>query len=133
MKAAVLGLMLAGCWWLWTKREAARPLVDYYVVWEAAGYREPEPLPRLKGTVTRAVSETSLYVRDDRGRVWAVGLTGFFGVDPVTREPRLRRFAAETRTNLNALAGHRSSSPSPRPMPTAPYWATSTWAPTSSV
>jgi len=105
MKAAVLGLMLAGCWWLWTKREVARPLVDYYEVWEAAGYREPEPLPRLKGTVTRAVSDTSLYLRDDRGRVWAVGLTGFFGVDPATRDPRLRRLAAESRTNLNALAG----------------------------
>lgn len=105
MKAAVLGLMLAACWWLWTKREAARPLVDYYQVWEAAGYREPEPLPRLKGTVTRAVSDTSLYLRDDRGRVWAVGLTGFFGVDPATRDPRLRRLAAESRTNLNALAG----------------------------
>ncbi len=105
MKAAVIGLMLAACWWLWTKRETARPLVDYYQVWEAEGYREPEPLPRLKGTVTRAVSDTSLYLRDDRGRVWAVGLTGFFGVDPATRDPRLRRLAAESRTNLNALAG----------------------------
>ncbi len=105
MKAAVLGLLFAACWWLWTKREAARPLVDYYQVWEAAGYREPEPLPRLKGTVTRAVSDTSLYLRDDRGRVWAVGLTGFFGVDPATRDPLLRRLAAESRTNLHALAG----------------------------
>ncbi len=105
MKAAVLGLMLMAAWWLWSRREAARPLVDYYQVWEAAGYREPEPLPRLKGTVTRAVSDTSLYLRDDRGRVWAVGLTGFFGVDAATREPVLRRLAAESRTNLHALAG----------------------------
>lgn len=105
MKAAVLGLMLMAAWWLWSRREAARPLVDYYQVWEAAGYREPEPLPRLKGTVTRAVSDTSVYLRDDRGRVWAVGLTGFFGVDAATREPLLRRLAAESRTNLQALAG----------------------------
>jgi hypothetical protein len=105
MKATVVALLLAGAWWLWSRREAARPLVDYYQVWEAAGYREPEPLPRLKGTVTRAVSDTSLYLRDDRGRVWAVGLTGFFGVDATTREPVLRRLAAESRTNLQALAG----------------------------
>lgn len=105
MKATVVALLLAGAWWLWSRREAARPLVDYYQVWEAAGYREPEPLPRLKGTVTRAVSDTSLYLRDDRGRVWAVGLTGFFGVDAATREPVLRRLAAESRTNLQALAG----------------------------
>jgi endonuclease YncB( thermonuclease family) len=105
MKATVVALLLAGAWWLWSRREAARPLVDYYQVWEAAGYREPEPLPRLKGTVTRAVSDTSLYLRDDRGRVWAVGLTGFFGVDAATREPVLRRLAAESRTNLHALAG----------------------------
>jgi endonuclease YncB( thermonuclease family) len=105
MKATVVALLLAAAWWLWSRREAARPLVDYYQVWEAAGYREPEPLPRLKGTVTRAVSDTSLYLRDDRGRVWAVGLTGFFGVDAATREPVLRRLAAESRTNLHALAG----------------------------
>ena len=105
MKATVVALLLAGAWWLWSRREAARPLVDYYQVWEAAGYREPEPLPRLKGTVTRAVSDTSLYLRDDRGRVWAVGLTGFFGVDAATREPVLRRLAADSRTNLHALAG----------------------------
>jgi endonuclease YncB( thermonuclease family) len=105
MKATVVALLLAAAWWLWSRREAARPLVDYYQVWEAAGYREPEPLPRLKGTVTRAVSDTSLYLRDDRGRVWAVGLTGFFGVDAATREPVLRRLAAESRTNLQALAG----------------------------
>jgi endonuclease YncB( thermonuclease family) len=105
MKATVVALLLAAAWWLWSRREAARPLVDYYQVWEAAGYREPEPLPRLKGTVTRAVSDTSLYLRDDRGRVWAVGLTGFFGVDATTREPVLRRLAAESRTNLQALAG----------------------------
>ena len=105
MKATVVALLLAAAWWLWSRREAARPLVDYYQVWEAAGYREPEPLPRLKGTVTRAVSDTSLYLRDDRGRVWAVGLTGFFGVDAATREPLLRRLAAESRTNLQALAG----------------------------
>lgn len=105
MKAGVFGLWAAGALWLWTKREAARPLVDYYQVWEAAGYREPEPLPRLSGTVTRAVSDTSVYLRDDRGRVWAVGLTGFFGVEPATRDPLLRRLAAESRTNLQALAG----------------------------
>lgn len=105
MKAGVLGLWLAGAWWLWTKREAARPLVDYYQVWEAAGYREPEPLPRIKGAVTRAVSDTSVYLRDERGRVWAVGLTGFFGVEAGTRDPLLRRLAADSRTNLQSLAG----------------------------
>lgn len=102
MKAGVFALWLAGAFWLWTERERGRPLLDYYEVWTAAGYRQPEPLPRFQGTFVRAVSDTAVYVRDPQGRIWSFGLIGVSGVDPAARDAQSLKFAAATRTNLTS-------------------------------
>jgi len=49
VKLGVLGLWLAGGYWIWTQRERGLPIWDYYQVWDAAGRKEPAELPTFEG------------------------------------------------------------------------------------
>lgn len=100
LRALVLGLLALAVWMLWERRESARPWVDLYSVWEDAGYRVPDPLPSTPAVVTKVLTENILQVRDTNGITWNVGLAGLGGVLVDGQDPRWRKFASETRTNL---------------------------------
>lgn len=102
VRAALLALLAGALWMLWENRERGRPLVDLYVMWEGAGYRRPDPLPRSRGTVARVIEENVVQFRDEQGGVWNVGLSGLAGVGGDGRDPVRRQFALATRTNLTA-------------------------------
>ncbi|MEN9674871.1 MAG: hypothetical protein RIS76_767 [Verrucomicrobiota bacterium] len=100
LRFLIVSMVLLALWMVWERRERARPWLDLYVVWDEAGYRIPPPLSRTPAVVTRVVSENVLQIRDTNGVTWNVGLAGLGGVLTDGVEPRWRRFANQTRTNL---------------------------------
>lgn len=106
LRAAVIGLACLALWMVWERRERARPWLDLYSLWEAAGYEIPDPLPLVPVTVTKVLEENVVQVRDTNRVVWNIGLAGLGGVLTDGVAPQWRLFATETRTNLAArLAG----------------------------
>lgn len=76
-RAAVYAAIAVGMWSLWQRREVARPLVDAYAVWHGVRYEFPEPLPRMKVTVLRCNSDSSVSVRAADGTKWNFGFAAF--------------------------------------------------------
>ena len=107
MKLGVVALWLGMAFLLWQQRERGRPLLDLYEAWRDAGYQRPPPLPRLDGTVVQVLGENAIQLKTTNGLTYNLGLAGVAGMDPATaRQPGLRQFAAETRSNLTVrLAG----------------------------
>ena len=100
LRVLVVGLGILGVWMVWERRERARPWMDLYVVWEQAGYRSPPGISSSPAVVTKVLTENVLQVRDTNGVIWNIGLAGLGGVLVDLEDPRMRRFASETRTNL---------------------------------
>lgn len=108
LRTLVVGVGLLALWMLWERREAARPWMDLYVVWEAAGYRLPPPLSPTPVVVTKVLAENVIQIRDTNGVAWNVGLAGLGGVSTEGQEVFWRQFATQTRTNLaDRLVGRR--------------------------
>lgn len=107
MKLAVAALWAGMAFLLWQQRERARPLMDLYEAWRDAGYQEPPPLPRLEGTIVKALPGGALQIKDAKGQTYNLTLAGADGMDAgLSRDPMRLRRAAELRTNLTArLAG----------------------------
>lgn len=97
MRMGVLGLWIAGGYWVWTQREVGRPVLDFVLLLDAAGWKEPAALSVMDGTVTKVVTDTGVFVKDGDGKTWSFGLVG---VHPTSQDPRLVGFAGETKTAL---------------------------------
>lgn len=76
-RVALYGLIGFGLWSLWQRRETARPLVDAYALWHGVRYEFPKPLPRMKVTVLRCNSDSSVLVRSEDGTKWNFGFAAF--------------------------------------------------------
>ena len=102
MKLSVVALWLSMAFLVWQQRERGRPLVDLYEAWRDAGYQEPQPLPRLEGTVLRVLGENTIQLKATNGITYNLTMAGTADLGPVgTPEPGRRQFAAETSSNLS--------------------------------
>lgn len=97
MRMGVLGIWIAAGYWVWTQRELGRPLLDFVLLLDAAGWKEPAELNMLEGTVVKVVTDTGVFVKDAEGKTWSFGLVG---VHPTSQDPRLLEFASDTRDVL---------------------------------
>lgn len=80
-----LNRCLQACVWLfWLsviaalvwQRERARPALDYAILWKQANWSSPPELPRMRGTITRVLGNTTFYLRSDDSRIWSIGQQG---------------------------------------------------------
>ena len=96
LRAVIWGFWIAMAVLVWSQREHARPLVDYYVLWQDLNWTRPPELPRMSGTVTKVLGEGIVQVRTPAGVAWNLGQQGHDtnGI-PVSREGL--QFVAENR------------------------------------
>lgn len=98
MRMGVVGLWIAGGYWVWTQRDVGRPFLDFVLLLDAAGWKEPAALSTMEGTVTKVVTDTGVFVKDGEGKTWSFGLVGVY---PTSQDPRLMEFVGETKTKLS--------------------------------
>jgi len=72
----------AAAYGVWTQRERARPLVDYYQLFRDGGWQVPEPLPRWQGEFRRMIRPDVLEAVDAKGNSWRFTVLGLATVNP---------------------------------------------------
>jgi hypothetical protein len=107
MKLAVVLAWAGAAFLLWTQRERGRPLLDLYLVWKESGYQSPEPLPRVRGDVTRVLAENRIILRGTNGLGYELILAGVPTMSG--NSPDRFKIVLQQRTNLAAQVVGRSA------------------------
>jgi endonuclease YncB( thermonuclease family) len=91
VRGVLLAAFAAALYALWSERERAWPLVDWWATWSEAGFKKPDPMPRLTGVLLKFVPPETLQVRDNDKALWNFGLAG---LDTIESSPPPAKLAA---------------------------------------
>jgi len=107
MRGCVLACWLGAAWVVWSHRDRAKPLLDYFALWKGSNWSAPAPLPRMAGTGVRMLGPVNFQMRTEEDQAWNVGLVGA-DTNGWSRGAEGRRLALELRGALsNSVVGGR--------------------------